>query len=73
MRKRLWSTLALALALLPAQAGRATTTTYTDSTAFGLALPGPSATLDFEGLAPGTLIPSGSTEGGITFTYAIDA
>jgi hypothetical protein len=71
---RLLSTVALALALLPAHAGRATTTTttYADSTAFGLALPGPSATLDFEGLTAGTLIPSGSTEGGITFTYAID-
>jgi hypothetical protein len=27
--------------------------------------------LDFDGLAPGTLLPSGSTQGGVTFTYAI--
>ena len=58
--------------LFASLSARATTTTYTDSTAFGLALPGPSTTLDFEELAAGTLIPSGSTEQGITFTYAID-
>ena len=69
MRKRLLSTLVLALALLPAHAGRATTTTYTDSTAFGLALPGPSITLDFDSLPTG-VIADGGTVGGITFNYS---
>ena len=61
-----------AMGLTVPGSGKASTTTFTDSTAFGLALPGPSVTLDFEGLAAGTLLPSGSTEGGITFTYTID-
>ena len=43
--------------------------TYTDSTAFFSALPGPSTTLDFESLSPGDRIASGDTIEGITFVY----
>lgn len=46
-------------------------TPYTDQASF-LAAAGPSAqTLDFESLATGTTIASGSSVGGITFTYSI--
>ncbi len=47
------------------------TVTYTDPAAFAAALPGPAQVLDFDSLAPGTLLPSGSTQGGVTFTYSI--
>ncbi len=53
----------------PAIAG---TVTFTDSASFFAALPGPPQTLDFEGLAPETLLPSGSTVDGVTFTYSIN-
>ena len=45
--------------------------TYTDPALFAGDLPGPASTLDFDSLAPGTLIPSGSTVDGVTFTYSI--
>lgn len=47
----------------------AATTTYTDQTAFLAALSSPANTLDFDSTAAGTLIPSGSTLGGLSFTY----
>jgi hypothetical protein len=51
--------------------GHAVPTGYTTQAAFVAALPGPATTVDFEGLAAGTLVPSGSSVGGITFTYII--
>ncbi len=47
------------------------TMTFTDPALFSAALPGPAQVLDFDALAPGTLLPSGSTQGGVTFTYSI--
>lgn len=47
----------------------AVTTTYTDQASFLAALPGPANTLDFDSVAAGTLIPSGTTVGDITFNY----
>jgi hypothetical protein len=47
----------------------AATTTYTDQAAFLAALSNPVNTLDFDSTAAGTLIPSGSALGGLTFTY----
>ena len=47
----------------------AATTTYTDQAAFLAALNGPANTLDFDSAASGSLIPSGSSLGGITFSY----
>ena len=61
-----------ALLAFVATTATASTVTYTDSASFFGALPGPATTLDFEGLAAGTLLPSGSTVDGVTFTYAID-
>ena len=58
--------------LTTASAGRAQLATFTTSESFFNALPGPPQTLDFDALAAGTLIPSGSTESGITFSYAFD-
>jgi len=43
--------------------------TYTDQVTFLTALPGSASTLDFDSVAAGTLIPSGSAVGGITFSY----
>jgi hypothetical protein len=43
--------------------------TYTDVAAFLAALPGPAITADFDGIAAGTVIPSGGSADGITFTY----
>jgi hypothetical protein len=45
--------------------------TYTDETSFLTALSGPTSTLDFDSTAADTLIPSGNSLGGITFTYNI--
>ena len=42
---------------------------YTDQASFLADLPGPAATLDFDSLAAGTTIASGSTVDGITFNY----
>ncbi len=63
---------ALALGVVPLPAvANAVTTTYTDEASFLAALPGPASTLDFESAPAGTLIPSGSSLGGVTFTYSI--
>lgn len=64
------SVIALTCALFSAT-GQAVTTTYTSEAAFLAALPGPSNTLDFESSSSGTIINSGDTLGGITFTYSI--
>jgi len=57
------------LAVVPA--AQAATITYTDFASFSGAVPGPVSTLDFDGLASGTLIPSGTTLDGVTLSYAI--
>ncbi len=57
------------VALAFATASRASPITYTDSAAFLAALPGPATTVDFDSLASGTLIPSGGSVDGITFSY----
>ena len=64
-------TAVLVLALLGASTGHALAATYTDSSSFRAALPGPATTLDFESTAAGTLIPSGTSLDGITFTYGL--
>ena len=72
LRSHRLTLLALAGFLVSATPVAATTIAFTDSASFLAALPGPASTLDFEGLASGTTLPSGSSEDGITFTYAID-
>ena len=63
---------ALALvSVLFATTGQAVTTSYTTESSFLAALPGPASTLDFEGTASGTIINSGDTLNGISFTYSI--
>jgi hypothetical protein len=42
---------------------------YTDEAAFSAALPGPAVVADFDGIAAGTVIPSGGSADGITFSY----
>jgi hypothetical protein len=42
---------------------------YTDWAAFSAALPGPAVTASFDGLAAGTVIPSGGSADGVTFSY----
>ena len=60
----------LAASLLTAAApADASTMTFTDEAAFLSALPGPASTLDFDSLSAGTVIASGRSVGGITFTY----
>lgn len=59
----------LGLAVLAA--GPAAASLHDDATSFFGALPAPAITLDFEGVPSGTLLPSGSALGGITFHYAI--
>ena len=49
----------------------AATITYTNESAFLTALPGAASTLDFDSTTASTLINSGSSLGGITFTYSI--
>lgn len=61
--------LALAVGLLLGGATSAAPVAYTDVADFLAALPGPAATAGFDGLASGTVIPSGGSAGGITFTY----
>jgi hypothetical protein len=64
---------AAALALgLASGVSQAAVVTYTDQTSF-LGAAGLTQTLDFEGLSSGTTIASGSSVGGITFTYSIDS
>ena len=62
----------LGLALLCASVSHGATITYTELDGFLADLPGPAAVLDFESLAAGTLLPSGASADGITFSYAID-
>jgi len=62
--------LALTTVLLSATS-QAVTTTYTTESSFIAALPGPATTLDFDSIASGTIVNSGDTLGGITFTYSI--
>ena len=45
--------------------------TYTDEASFLAALPGPASTLNFDSTAAGTLIPTGNSLDGVTFTYSI--
>ena len=61
----------LALALFVSAAAHAATSTFTDPTAFSAALPNRISTLDFDSETAGTLIPSASSLGDITFTYAM--
>ncbi len=70
MTARLWLC-ALVVGLVVPGSAAALTTTYTDEALFLAALPGPATTLDFESLAPGTLLPSGSTLGDLALTYSI--
>jgi hypothetical protein len=62
-------TMALILGVLIASLAQASTVSYTESSPFLAALQGPPSTLDFESLPPGTLIASGSSVDGVTFTY----
>jgi hypothetical protein len=65
---------AAALALLLPAAAPAAVTAYTERAAFDAALAGheDAHVLDFEGVAPGTTIASGSALAGVTFEYAIE-
>ncbi len=66
MHSRALLPLALALGVATLlHVARALTTTYTDEAFFLAALPGPASTLDFESVPAGTLIPSGSSLGGV--------
>ncbi len=60
---------AACVALAFANASHAIPVTYADSAAFLAALPGPATTVDFDSLASGTLVPSGGSVDGITFSY----
>jgi hypothetical protein len=61
------------LAGLASSGARAEIASYTSRAAFDAAIAGLEtvAALDFESLAPTTTIPSGTQQGGFTFTYAI--
>ena len=61
---------ALCAFVLPLSANAAIVT-YTDEASFLAALSGPASTLGFDSTAVGTLIPSGNSLGGVTFTYNI--
>lgn len=63
--------LGLLLLLLPGTPGAAgaVPVAYTDAASFLAALPGPATTAGFDGLASGTVIPSGDIADGIAFTY----
>ncbi len=65
------SLIAACVLLMPV-IGQAAPATYTDQAAFTAALPGPGTTEDFDGIAAGTVIASGTSVGGITFTYNLD-
>ncbi len=75
MRRCLAGAMAWGLAalggLLLASVAHASPVTFTSQAAFLAALTGSSQTLNFDSLPVGTTIPSGSAEGGITFTYTI--
>lgn len=62
--------LVLAVASVFGQRAMASSIAYNNATAF-LAAAGPVQTLDFEAQPVGTLIPSGSSLNGLTFTYSI--
>jgi MYXO-CTERM domain-containing protein len=62
-------TINLLLACAASSPAAAAPEIYTDKAAFLAALPGPEATLDFDEVAAGTLLPNGSALGGITFSY----
>ncbi len=68
--RRLRYVAALALCLASG-ASLAAFTPYTDQASFLAAAGGAAQTLDFESLTSGTLIPSGGSAGGITFSYII--
>jgi hypothetical protein len=68
-KSHLPGSLCAAAVVFASSTANAALVTYTDQAAFMAALPGPASTLDFDSLAAGTLIPSGSAVGGITFTY----
>ena len=57
--------------LLLSVSANAAIITYTDEASFLAALSGPASTLDFDSTSVGTLIPSGNSLGGVTFTYNI--
>ena len=71
MRATLWACVLLVGSLAPASAA-ALTTTYADESLFLADLPGPPITLDLESLAPGTLLPSGSTLGDWSYPASVD-
>ena len=64
-------TLAAGSGLLLASVAYASPTPYTSQAAFLAALTGSSQTQTFESVAVGTMIPSGSAVGSITFSYVI--
>jgi PEP-CTERM motif len=66
-RKRFFST--CGAWLLFAGTSYAVPMAFTDHAAFQAAAPGALSTLDFDALSAGTIISSGGTVGGITFTY----
>ncbi|RIL06120.1 MAG: hypothetical protein DCC71_07855 [Proteobacteria bacterium] len=65
---------ALALGACALGDARAATTAYTDRASFDAAITAlaPVAALDFDALAPNTIVPSGAALGAFAFTYAID-
>jgi hypothetical protein len=63
--------LAVMCSTVLATAAQASPTTYTSQAAFLGALSTASQTLTFDGVAAGTLIPTGGTEGGVSFTYSL--
>jgi hypothetical protein len=63
--------LAVAVTVLVGGVAEAVPTTYTSQAAFFTALGGPSQTLNFDSLPVNTVIPSGTAQGGITFTYSL--
>jgi hypothetical protein len=60
---------ALVLGIFIPSVAQASIVPFTESSPFLAALPGAANTVDFEELSPGTLIPSGSSVEGVTFTY----
>ena len=62
---------AFALLIGMVNISQASTMTFTDHATFLAALPGPASILDFDSLAAGTLLSSGTTTDGVTFTYDI--
>ena len=69
MRQLIEKTILILVSCLVISTSHAIPATYTDQASFLAALPGPSTTLNFEGLAPFATIASGDTVDGITFNY----